>query len=65
LHHRCKLIDALKSPDDIPLLLIDAHVTAIRIIVRDKISDTSSRAALELVEELESRVIETTEAAAA
>jgi chemotaxis protein histidine kinase CheA len=57
----CKLIDALQSPGDVPLLLVDAHVTAIRIIFRDKIKDTSSRMAIELCEELEARVIETLE----
>lgn len=61
----CKLIDALKSPEAIPPLLVDAHVTAIRIIYRDKISDTPSRTTLELIEELESHVLETIGAAAA
>ena len=60
----CKLIGALKAPEAIPVLLIDAHVTAIRIIFRDKINDTTNRMALELVAELESRVQETTQAAA-
>lgn len=59
----CKLIDALQAPQAIPLVLVDAHVTAIRIIFRDKIKDTSNRMALELAEELEGRVIETTELA--
>jgi chemotaxis protein histidine kinase CheA len=59
----CRLIDALKSPGDVPLGLVDAHVAAIRIIFRDKIKDTSSRMATELCEELEARVIETLETA--
>jgi chemotaxis protein histidine kinase CheA len=61
----CKLIEAMPSPEALPVLLVDAHVTAIRIIFRDKIKDMSSRMALELIEELEARVAETTEAAAA
>jgi chemotaxis protein histidine kinase CheA len=55
----CKLIDALPAPETIPLLLVDAHVTAIRIIFRDKIKDTSNAMALELLKELEARVAET------
>jgi hypothetical protein len=46
------------------VLLIDAHVTAIRIIFRDKINDTSNTMALELLKELDARVAETTAAAA-
>jgi hypothetical protein len=40
-------------------------VTAIRIIFRDKINDTTNKMALELVTELEARVLEATQAAAA
>jgi chemotaxis protein histidine kinase CheA len=61
----CKLIEAMPSPEALPVLLVDAHVTAIRIIFRDKINDTTNRMALELINELEARVNETTEAAAA
>jgi hypothetical protein len=61
----CRLIEALKAPESIPLLLVDAHVTAIRIIFRDKIKDTSNKMALELLKELEARVAEITTAAAA
>jgi chemotaxis protein histidine kinase CheA len=60
----CKLIEALPAPESIPVLLIDAHVTAIRIIFRDKINDTSNTMALELLKELDARVAETTAAAA-
>jgi chemotaxis protein histidine kinase CheA len=56
----CKLIDATQAPDALPLVLVDAHVTTIRIIFRDKIKDASNRMAVELVEELEARVAETT-----
>ena len=61
----CKLIEALKSPEALPLALVDAHVAAIRIIFRDQIKDRSNRMAIELAEELEARVVETTELAAA
>ena len=60
----CKLIDAVEQPGALPLNLVDAHVTAIRIIFRDKIKDISNRMALELAEELEARVVETAELAA-
>lgn len=60
----CRLIETLRSPEAVPPILIDAHVTAIRIIVRDNIKDSGNRMALELVEELEARVIETTALAA-
>lgn len=60
----CKLIEGLPAADKIPLLMVDAHVTAIRIIVRDKIKDISNRMATELIKELEARVGEITAAAA-
>jgi chemotaxis protein histidine kinase CheA len=61
----CKLIEATPSPDLIPVHLIDAHVTAIRIIFRDKINDTTNKMAVELVSELEARVLEATQPNAA
>lgn len=60
----CKLMDAVTEPDEIPLPLVDAHVSAIRIIFRDGIKDSSNRMAIELAEELEARVVETCELAA-
>ncbi len=60
----CKLIEELKSPEALPLALVDAHVDAIRIVFRDKIKDRSNRMALELAEALEARVVEATELAA-
>ena len=54
----CKLVQAIPEPEKIPLLLVDAHVTAIRIIFRDNIGDTSNLMALELLKELEARVTE-------
>jgi HPt (histidine-containing phosphotransfer) domain-containing protein len=61
----CRMIEALPSAQAVPLLLVDAHVTAIRIIFRDNIKDTANRMATELIAELEARVRETIEAAAA
>ena len=55
----CKLIDAARTPEALPLNLVDAHVTAIRIIFRDRIKDATDRMATELAEELEARVLET------
>jgi chemotaxis protein histidine kinase CheA len=60
----CKLIDATAAPDALPLVLVDAHVTAIRIIFRDKIRNENDRKAVELIEELEARTDEITEPAA-
>ncbi|MEI9931336.1 MAG: hypothetical protein WDM89_12535 [Rhizomicrobium sp.] len=54
----CKLIQAIPEPERIPLMLVDAHVTAIRIIFRDNIKDISNPMALELLKELEARVTE-------
>ncbi|HEV2562365.1 MAG TPA: Hpt domain-containing protein [Rhizomicrobium sp.] len=52
----CKLLDA---PDrNVPLTLIDAHVDAIRVIVRDKMKATGDKMALVLAKELEARVDE-------
>jgi hypothetical protein len=58
----CKLIEATKAPESVPLGLVDAHVAAIRIIFRDKIKDTSNKMATELAAELETRVVEATAA---
>jgi chemotaxis protein histidine kinase CheA len=54
----CKLIEAAKGPEAVPLGLVDAHVAAIRIIFRDKIKDTANKMASELAAELEARVTE-------
>jgi len=61
----CRLINATPVPEALPLSLVDAHVAAIRIIVRDKIKDTSNQMALELLKELNARVTEKIEPAAA
>lgn len=61
----CRLINAMPSPDALSLNLVDAHVVAIRIIFRDKIKDTSNQMVLELLKELNARVTEKIEPAAA
>ncbi len=50
----CKLLDA---PDQ-NMALIDAHVDAIRVIVRDKMKEAGDKIALILAKELEARVDE-------
>lgn len=54
----CRLINMTPPTEMPPLNLIDAHVAAIRIIFRDKIQDTRSLMALELIQELDARVTE-------
>lgn len=51
----CKLLDG--SPDT-PLLLIDAHVNAIRILVRQNVRDVSDPTTNAVAAELESQVRE-------
>ena len=55
----CRLTDgAPNSGALLPMTLIDAHVDAIRVIVRDKIKDATNRVAVVLTTELETRVTE-------
>ncbi len=54
-----KLIDATNASVEVPLGLVDAHVAAIRVVFRDKITTTSDAVAQMLAEELEARVLET------
>jgi hypothetical protein len=61
----CRLINMMPASEMPPLNLIDAHVAAIRIIFRDKIQDTTNQMALELLKELDARVTEKIEPAAA
>jgi len=53
-----KLIHELPADKDVPLGLVDAHVSAIHVIYRDKVMDMSNRVALVLIQELEGRVAE-------
>jgi chemotaxis protein histidine kinase CheA len=55
----CKLIQESKTPRDIPIELIDAHVSAVHVIFRDKITNMGNHTALALAKELDARVSET------
>ena len=57
-----KLIGEIGDNNVVPLGLVDAHVSAIHVIYRDKVMDNSNRVALVLIEELEARVAETLKA---
>ena len=52
------LIHDLPPEKELSLTLVDAHVNAIQIIHRDKITDMSNKVALTLAQELEKRVAE-------
>ncbi|MDB6097571.1 MAG: hypothetical protein JWN58_274 [Gammaproteobacteria bacterium] len=52
----CHLIEATKLPSALPLALVDAHVSTIRVIFRDKIKDGANQVAEELSCELEGQV---------
>lgn len=52
----CKLLDA--EDIQVPLALIDAHVSAIRVIVRQNIKDADDTVANTLASELDARVSE-------
>ena len=53
-----KLLDEV-APAAVPMNLIDAHVDAVRAIVRNKIQDANHPVGVTLVAELERRVRET------
>jgi chemotaxis protein histidine kinase CheA len=52
----CKFTDEAGAGATLPISLIDAHVEAIKIIVRDNIKDPGNRMACVLAEELERQV---------
>ena len=52
------LIHDLPEKAELPLSLVDAHVSAIHVIYRDKVMDMSNKVALKLAGELEARVTE-------
>ena len=60
----CRMLDAVKLKT-IPLGLVDAHVDAIRVCMRDQIKGDSDRTAMMLAQELEARVSELISPAAA
>ncbi len=51
-----KLIHELPGTSDLPLGLVDAHVSAIHVIYRDKVMDHSNKVAVVLIQELEKQV---------
>jgi len=51
-----KLIGELPESRDLPLGLVDAHVSAIHVIYRDKVMDASNKMAVALSTELEKQV---------
>jgi chemotaxis protein histidine kinase CheA len=53
-----KLVGELPNERDLPLGLVDAHVSAIHVIYRDKVMDESNQVAVVLSQELEARVAE-------
>ncbi len=53
----CRLLDGI-APDQIPVGLLDAHVDAIRVCMRDQIKGDSDLVATALAKELEARVDE-------
>jgi chemotaxis protein histidine kinase CheA len=52
----CKLTDDTSYGLDLPVALIDAHVDAIKVIVRDGVKDPNNRTAIVLATELERQV---------
>ena len=52
----CKLTDDTSAGIDLPFALIDAHVDAIKVIVRDGIKDPTNQIASILAVELERQV---------
>ncbi len=51
-----KMIHDSPATKAIPLGLVDAHVSAIHVIYRDKVMDASNKVALVLIQELEAQV---------
>ena len=52
----CKMSDVEDAGEKLPMSLIDAHVNAIKVIVRDKIKDPENQMARALAAELEHQV---------
>ena len=51
-----KLVGELPADKELPLGLVDAHVSAVHVIYRDKVMDESNKLALALSIELEAQV---------
>jgi hypothetical protein len=52
------LINDLPEGKELPLTLVDAHVNAVQVIHKQKITDASNSVAVTLAKELEARVAE-------
>lgn len=52
----CKLTDGTADPDSLPLNLVDAHVDAIKVAIRDNVREASDATAIALATELERQV---------
>ena len=52
----CRLMDNQQQRENAPWSLIEAHISAIRAIVRDKIQDENHPVGCELAEALEAEV---------
>ena len=55
----CRICEHLPSSEDLPLALVEAHVDAIRAIVRDGLRGDSDATGIAIVSELSTRVGET------
>lgn len=53
-----KVIAELEEGEPLPLGLVDAHVSAIQVIYRDRVMDETNQVAVALTKELEARVSE-------
>jgi chemotaxis protein histidine kinase CheA len=53
-----KLLDEMRTAELVPVPLVDAHVTAIRVAFRDKVKSANDIVAITLAKELEARVAE-------
>jgi chemotaxis protein histidine kinase CheA len=54
----CKLLDAPAARARVPMFLLDAHIDAVRAVVRDQIKDPAHPVGLALCQALETRVAE-------
>jgi hypothetical protein len=51
----CELIENIPDPAKLPIALMELHVEAIRVVLRDNIKSVANSTAIELVRELESK----------
>ena len=53
-----RLLGEMPAAKQLPLALVDAHVSAVQVIYRDKVMDQTNKMALALSSALEARVTE-------